>query len=194
MLPWAARMTLQGPHSVKGWGQSKFVSSLSFREWCSSPCILFHLMSRITVRICLLKKKKNRKEWWQKCSGYFVRCTTIGLRISGRRAAQVFIDLTEEHTSLETNSSCAILKSHTASRKHSRKQWSIAWYICPANPCERSFYAPKFDDGSQEETQRQERCARGNAWDWSEIFEGSNTRTKLLFSHLPTFGVFQLHP
>ena len=30
--------------------------------------------------------------------------------------------------------------------------------------------------------------------DWSEIFESSNTRTKLLFSHLPTFGVFQLHP
>ena len=59
MLPWAARMTLQGPHSMNGWGQSKFVSSLSFREWCSSPCILFHHMSRITVRICLLKKTEK---------------------------------------------------------------------------------------------------------------------------------------
>ena len=32
------------------------------------------------------------------------------------------------------------------------------------NPHQRSPYAPKFDDRSQEETERQERCARGDAW------------------------------
>ena len=31
-------------------------------------------------------------------------------------------------------------------------------------PHERSPYAPKFEDRSQEETERQERCARGDAW------------------------------
>ena len=35
--------------------------------------------------------------------------------------------------------------------------------ICPANPHERSPYAPKFEDRSQEETERQEQCARGDA-------------------------------
>ena len=35
--------------------------------------------------------------------------------------------------------------------------------ICPANPHERSPCAPKFEDRSQEETERQERCARGDA-------------------------------
>ena len=32
------------------------------------------------------------------------------------------------------------------------------------SPHERSPYAPKFEDRSQEETERQERCARGDAW------------------------------
>ena len=32
------------------------------------------------------------------------------------------------------------------------------------NPHQRSPYAPKFEDRSQEETERQERCACGDAW------------------------------
>ena len=35
--------------------------------------------------------------------------------------------------------------------------------ICPADPHERSPYPPNFEDRSQEETERQERCARGDA-------------------------------
>ena len=34
----------------------------------------------------------------------------------------------------------------------------------PTLPHERSPYAPKFEDRSQEETEMQERCARGDAW------------------------------
>ena len=36
--------------------------------------------------------------------------------------------------------------------------------FCPDDPCERSPSAPKFEDSSQDETERQERCARGDAW------------------------------
>ena len=36
--------------------------------------------------------------------------------------------------------------------------------MCPADPCEHSPHAPKFEDSSQEETERQERCARGDTW------------------------------
>ena len=32
------------------------------------------------------------------------------------------------------------------------------------NPRQRSPCAPKFEDRSQEETERQERCANGDAW------------------------------
>ena len=34
---------------------------------------------------------------------------------------------------------------------------------------QRSPYALKFEDGSQEETERQERCARGDAWILAKI-------------------------
>ena len=36
--------------------------------------------------------------------------------------------------------------------------------ICPGNPHQRNPNAPKFEDRSQEETERQERCAREAAW------------------------------
>ena len=36
--------------------------------------------------------------------------------------------------------------------------------FCPVDPRERSPYAPKFEERSQEETERQEQCARGDAW------------------------------
>ena len=36
--------------------------------------------------------------------------------------------------------------------------------ICQSDPHERSPYEPKFEDRSNEETLKQERCARGDAW------------------------------
>ena len=36
--------------------------------------------------------------------------------------------------------------------------------ICPGDPHQRNPNAPKFEDRSQEETDWQERCARGAAW------------------------------
>ena len=36
--------------------------------------------------------------------------------------------------------------------------------ICPGGPHQRSPNAPKFEDGSQQETEWQERCSREAAW------------------------------
>ena len=58
----------------------------------------------------------SRKNGDKKCSCCIESCTTIGMSTSGRRAAEVFVHLTEEHTSLETNKTCKIHKSHTESR------------------------------------------------------------------------------
>ena len=41
---------------------------------------------------------------------------------------------------------------------------AIASKIQVKIPHQRSPYAMKFEDRSQEETERQERCARGKAW------------------------------
>ena len=44
----------------------------------------------------------------QNCSGYAEKYTTIGLRISGYGAAEVFIDFSEELRHTETNPMCSI--------------------------------------------------------------------------------------
>ena len=63
------------------------------------------------------------------------------------------------------------------------------------SPHERSPYAPKFKDRSQEETEWQERCARGDAWRMAKrrFFLSSRKRIKLHSSHLLWFVVFQRH-
>ena len=40
--------------------------------------------------------------------------------------------------------------------------------ICPGDPHQRNPTAPKFEDGSQEETEWQERCAREAAWKFAK--------------------------
>ena len=59
--------------------------------------------------------------------------------------------------------------------------------ICPADPCERSFHAPKFEDRDQEETERQERCARGDAWRMAKSIVKLKEKDKATF-FLPTEG------
>ena len=65
--------------------------------------------------------KKTKKDGDKKCSGYTESCTTVGLRISGHRAARIFIDFTEEHKSLGTNSTSTFHRNYAASCKHPRK-------------------------------------------------------------------------
>ena len=61
------------------------------------------------------------------------------------------------------------------------------------NPHQRSPYALKFED-RQEETPRQERCARGDAWRMARSILKLKEEDKTNFSHLPKFGVSQHRP
>ena len=61
-------------------------------------------------------------------------------------------------------------------------------------PHQRSPYALKFEDLSQEETERQERCARGDAWRLAKKILKLKEKDKAALSHLPTNGVSQRHP
>ena len=88
--------------------------------------------------------------------------TQRGRSASGHTAAG--LDFTEEHKGLGTNSTSTIHKSYTASCKHPRKQGSVlrkikSKFIISAVPT-----LLKFEDRSQEEIERQEPCARGDAW------------------------------
>ena len=66
--------------------------------------------------------------------------------------------------------------------------------ICPFDPCERSPYAPQFEDRSQEETERDKSDALAETrGDWRRVSISSKRKKKLRFSHLPKFGVSQRH-
>ena len=53
--------------------------------------------------------------------------------------------------------------------------------IQPSRLHERSPYVPKFEDLSQEETLRQERCARRDAWELTKSFHKLNKKHKATF-------------
>ena len=99
--------------------------------------------------------KKCKKEWWQNCSGSFEEYMTVGLQISGYGAAEVFIDSADElkHTD---QSLCVTTTFETKNHR--------LGVICPGDPHQRNPNAPKFEDPSQEETERQERDAHEAAW------------------------------
>ena len=51
-------------------------------------------------------------------------------------------------------------------------------------PHQRSPYAVKFEDRSQEETERQERCARGDAWRLAKKIHKRKDKDNATFSSL----------
>ena len=61
-------------------------------------------------------------------------------------------------------------------------------------PLLRSPYALKFEDRSQEETERQEPCARGDARRLANNILKLKEKEEATCSHLPTNGVSQPHP
>ena len=103
-----------------------------------------------------LPKRKKRR---QGCCSYFENCTSIGLclarlsairtserrEVSGKPGAECF-GINSKATSIRENKGPSLEK------------------IQVKIPQQRSPYAMKFEDRSQEETERQERCARGKAW------------------------------
>ena len=121
----------------------------------------------------------------KKCSGYIERCTTVVLPISGHSRlnlhrfygrAQKSWDQFDECDSRKLRS--VLQTSEKAKVRRSEKCKSKVRH-------QRSFYAVKSEDRSQEETERHERCACGDAWkldkNISQLFE-TEEATFLRFS------------
>ena len=90
----------------------------------------------------------------------------------------------EEHKSHGIKSTGAIHKSYAASCKQPRKQRSVARKNQVKVHHQRSPYALKFEDRSQDETGRQEQCARGNAWILAKNILKLKDKDKATFSSL----------
>ena len=65
--------------------------------------------------------------------------------------------------------------------------------ICPGDPHQRNPNAPKFEDRSQEETERQERCAREVAWRLAKSILNLKEKNKQHSSHFRRIGVYLRH-
>ena len=85
---------------------------------------------------------------------------TIGLRISGHDAAEVYSP--EEHRHAEPIQRVMFTKA-IARQTKIRDQKPSLGYICPGAPHERSPNDPKFEDRSQEESGKSEVPAKA-AW------------------------------
>ena len=85
-----------------------------------------------------------------------MKYTTIGLRIPGYGAAEVFIDLRKSSDVRKPIRRVKFTKA-VARHAYSRDQNSSLGMIFPSDPHKSNLNAPKFDDRSQEETEWQER-------------------------------------
>ena len=65
--------------------------------------------------------------------------------------------------------------------------------ICPGDPHQRNPNAPKFEDRSEEETEREERCAREAAWRLAESILKLKEKMKQHSSHLRKIGACLHH-
>ena len=105
--------------------------------------------------------------------------------VSRERAAEIFIDFTEGHRkSWDQFDESTIHKSYAASRRHLLpKKGPSLGKIQVKIQISASPYAMKFEDRSQEEIERQERCARGGAWRLAKnIFKLTQTDRATFFS------------
>ena len=101
------------------------------------------------------KMKRRRR---QECCCYCEKCITIGLRLA--RIGSIGFS----KRIIGTDSKNTIHSIYATSSKYPGKERTIAWKNEVKKPHHRSPFAMKFEDQSHEETERQQRCARGKAW------------------------------
>ena len=136
------------------------------------------------------KKLSKRKKRRQECCSCCENCTTIGLRLAKTRSYWVLTetdrpgetrckkswDQVEEYDSL----SLRYVKQVPGKIKDHRFEKYKSKFLISEVPTPKTL-----EDRSQEETDRQERCARSKVW---------NLKTKLHSIRLPISGLCRPHP
>ena len=102
---------------------------------------------------------------------------------------------TEGHKNLGTEAQCAILKRYTTPHENSGQKGPSQGVIRHTGSLERSPPAPKFEDRSEEETLKQERCARRDAWNMAtSILKLKEKDKATLYSTKATWTRTKLDP
>ena len=88
---------------------------------------------------------------------------------------------------------CVNFTKSVVRRADIRDQKSIAWNDLPGDPHQRNPNAPKFEDRSQDETERQEGCAREAAWRLAKSILNLKEKIKQHSSHFRKIGACLRH-
>ena len=103
------------------------------------------------------------KEWWQKCSGCAEEYTTFRCVFQDMEPPK-FSSILRKSSDIRKPSRCVQFTKAVLRHANIRDQNPSLGMICPGVPHQRNPNAPKFEDRFEEETERQERCAREAAW------------------------------
>ena len=127
--------------------------------------------------------KKAEEGRWQTWSSYCERCTTVGLCIAGRRPPES-VTISRRARSVGTKNR-RVRFTRAALRQaniRDNKGPSLGKNQVKSSH-QRSPYAVNFEDRSQEETERQERCSRGDAWKLAKnIYKLKETEKAIFYS------------
>ena len=108
---------------------------------------------------------KSRKRWWQKCSCYCEKCTTVKLCIPRHWAARFCNNFWERQKSVGTNSTSTIRGGCVASKQTSEKR-NVRRLVKYESKILISEVPTLWNSRTdlQKRTARQERCAHEDAW------------------------------
>ena len=114
-------------------------------------------------RLLFTRKKWKRR---QECSGYCDNCATTGLPVA--RLGSILVSQSgkppRRNPMQKVLGSIRKVRSTLRQASIREKKGPSLGKIQVQNPHQRSPYAMKFEDRSQGETERQQRCARSKAW------------------------------
>ena len=100
------------------------------------------------------------------------------------------------HYKIDEQQNRRLTKGHFPKRRKVKTKalwlsWKAWKHKCQSSSSANS-YAPKFEDRSYEETERQQRCARIKAWNLAKIFTSSKKKTRLRPTHPRRSGYSRL--
>ena len=125
-----------------------------------------HIRGKVLVRTSQVEEQpsqRSKRNGDKSAVALLKRDKELGLCISGRGAAKIVIDFTEELNHAETNPTCSIHQSSVFRSQRKRPQ-SIAQQNLPRGSSSAQPQRSKIGDRSQEETEWQEHWAREAAW------------------------------
>ena len=117
--------------------------------------------------ILMLTQPSKKEKWWKRICCFIEEFRGKWVAYSGGRAAEIQVDFFYRRAQNPWDRSSSFISqwAHYAPLKNRERKGPSQRVIQKCKTQDRIPRSPKFEDGSQEETLQQERCARREAWE-----------------------------